>query len=226
MGELHLGGRRRLATDERDVLENRATGFRRGGWNQVTTLALICSYKSAKLMYNAAISPLAAAADIDNEELLSDPLAQRLFCFGPRDLCDFASQWRAVAADGPFQPAVVDRILSVPGVARILADLFRSGLRGTYCFMAPDMGTGRTEIAAYNAYLKRLARGTSCPINTAVLELINTMNEQKRSPPLTCHTCAKIPIRRLGSLGATEPDLLSEGEKHLQRGRTPTPRDQ
>jgi hypothetical protein len=30
--------------------------------------------------------------------------------------------------------------------------------------------------------LKRLARGIACPINTAVLELINTMNEQKRCP--------------------------------------------
>jgi 2-dehydropantoate 2-reductase len=48
--------------------------------------------------------------------------------------------------------------------------------------MAPDMGTGRTEIAAYNGYLKGLARGIACPINTAVLELINTMNDQKRSP--------------------------------------------
>jgi ketopantoate reductase len=47
--------------------------------------------------------------------------------------------------------------------------------------MAWDMGTGRTEIAAYNGYLKRLARGIACPINTAVLELMNTMNEQKRS---------------------------------------------
>ena len=69
IGELYLGGRRRLATHERNVLENLAAGFRRGGWNQVTTVALIGAYKSTKLMYNAAISPLAAAAGIDNEEL-------------------------------------------------------------------------------------------------------------------------------------------------------------
>ena len=48
--------------------------------------------------------------------------------------------------------------------------------------MAADMGTERTEIAAYNGYLKSLARGIACPINTAVLEMMNTMNEQKRSP--------------------------------------------
>jgi len=74
-----LGGRRPLATHERNVLENLAAGFRRGGWNQVTTVALIGAYKSTKLMYNAAISPLAAAAGIHNEELLGDPLARRLF---------------------------------------------------------------------------------------------------------------------------------------------------
>ena len=182
-GELHLGGRSRLATYERDVLENLAAGFRRGGWNQVTTVALIGGYKSAKLMYNAAISPLAAAAGIDNEELLGDPLARRLFFALLRE--NYAILRRSgvrLARIGPFHPAVVDRILSVPGLARTLAHLFRPGLRGSYCSMAPDMGTGRTEIAAYNGYLKRLARGIDCPINIAVLELINTMNEQKRCP--------------------------------------------
>jgi 2-dehydropantoate 2-reductase len=183
MGELYLGGRRRLATHERNVLENLAAGFRRGGWNQVTTVALIGAYKSTKLMYNAAISPLAAVAGIDNEELLGDPLAQRLFFALLRE--NYAILRRSgarLARIGPFHPAVVDRILSVPGLARILAHLFRPGLRGTYCSMAPDMGTGRTEIAAYNGYLKRLARGVACPINTAVLNLMNTMIEQKRSP--------------------------------------------
>jgi 2-dehydropantoate 2-reductase len=182
-GELYLGGRRRLATQERAILENLAAGLRQGGLNQVTTVALIGGYKSAKLMYNAAISPLAAAAGIDNEELLGDPLARRLFFALLRE--NYAILRRSgarLARIGPFHPAVVDRILSVPGLARILAHLFRSGLRGTYCSMAPDMGTGRTEIAAYNGYLQRLARGVGCPINTAVLELIKTMNDQKRVP--------------------------------------------
>jgi 2-dehydropantoate 2-reductase len=182
-GKLYLGGRRRLAPHERDVLENLAAGFRRGGWNQVKTVDLIDSYKSAKLMYNAAISPLAAAAGIDNEELLGDPLAQRLFFALLRE--NYAILRRSgaqLARIGPFHPAVVDRILSVPRLARILAHFFRPGLRGTYCSMACDMGSGQTEIAAYNGYLKRLARGVACPINTAVLELMNTMNAQKRSP--------------------------------------------
>jgi 2-dehydropantoate 2-reductase len=182
-GGLYLGGRRRLAAEERAVLEHLAAGFRQGGLNQVSTVPLIGGYKYAKLMYNAAISPLAAAAGIDNEELLGDPLAQRLFFALLRENYSILHRSGArLARIGPFHPAIVDRILRVPGLARILAHLFRPGLRGTYCSMAPDMGTGRTEIAAYNGYLARLARGTACPINTAVLELINTMNDQKRAP--------------------------------------------
>jgi ketopantoate reductase len=50
------------------------------------------------------------------------------------------------------------------------------------CSMAPDMETGRIEIAAYNGYFVRPARGVACPINTTILELMNTMNDQKRSP--------------------------------------------
>src|SRR5947209_174499 len=39
----------------------------------------ILPYKYTKLMYNAAISPLAAAAGLDNGELLRVPAARRLF---------------------------------------------------------------------------------------------------------------------------------------------------
>jgi 2-dehydropantoate 2-reductase len=48
--------------------------------------------------------------------------------------------------------------------------------------MTPDIGTGRTEIGAYNGYLKQLAQGMACPINTAVLELMKGMKEQRRPP--------------------------------------------
>jgi ketopantoate reductase len=78
-GGLYLGGRRPLTVEERAVLKELAGGFRQGGVDQVSIVPLIGGYKSAKLMYNAAISPLAAAAGIDNEELLGDPVAQRLF---------------------------------------------------------------------------------------------------------------------------------------------------
>ena len=48
--------------------------------------------------------------------------------------------------------------------------------------MAPDMGTGRTEIAAYNGHLKRLAGSGACPVNTAVLDLMNRMEEENLLP--------------------------------------------
>jgi 2-dehydropantoate 2-reductase len=182
-GDLHLGGRRKLAGSERNVLANLARGFRLGGCERVKLVDSIGPYKSSKLMYNAAISPLAAASGIDNEQLLSDPLAQRLFFALLRE--NYAILRRSgarLARIGPFHPAVVNRILSVPGLARALAHFFRPGLRGTYCSMVPDMGSGRTEIAAYNGYLKLLDRGVACPINTAVFEMVNTMNDQRLPP--------------------------------------------
>jgi 2-dehydropantoate 2-reductase len=182
-GTLYLGGRRPLAGVERQVLENLAAGLRAGGWKRVRIVDSIDAYKSAKLMYNAAISPLAAVAGIDNEELLADPLAQRLFFALLREnYAILRLSGAPLARIGPFHPAVVDRILSIPILARILALLFRPGLRGTYCSMTSDMGTGRTEIAAFNGHLKNLARGMECPVNNAVLELMKTMNNEKRSP--------------------------------------------
>jgi 2-dehydropantoate 2-reductase len=182
-GTLYLGGRRSLTSRERRVLEDLAAGLRAGGWKRVSIVDFILPYKSTKLLFNAAISPLAAAAGIDNETLLADPLAQRIFFALLRE--NFAilrRNRRRLARIGLFHPAVVDRILRIPILAQTLALLFRPGLRGTYCSMAIDMGTGRTEIAAYNGYLKSLAQGMACPINTAVLELVNRMSEEKRSP--------------------------------------------
>jgi 2-dehydropantoate 2-reductase len=182
-GTLYLGGRRTLTNREREVLDNLATGLRAGGWKRVRIVDSIGAYKSAKLLYNAAISPLAAAAGMDNEALLADSVAQRLFFALLREnYAILRLSGTRLARIGPFHPAVVDRILSVPILPQILALLFRPGLRGTYCSMTPDMGTGRTEIAAYNGHLKTLAREMACPINTAVLELMNKMNDEKRSP--------------------------------------------
>lgn len=182
-GTLHLGGRRPLRNAERQVLESLAAGLRAGEWKRVRIVNSIGGYKSTKLLYNAAISPLAAAAGIDNEALLADSLAQRLFFALLREnYAILRLSGTRLARIGPFHPAVVDRILSVPILAQILALLFRPGLRGTYCSMTSDMGTGRTEVDAYNGHLKTLARNMACPINTAVLELINKMNEEKRCP--------------------------------------------
>jgi len=180
-GTLHLGGRRPLVSSERKVLESLTAGLRAGGCKRVRIVNSIASYKAAKLMYNAAISPLAAVAGIDNEQLLAEPLARQLFFALLREnYAILRLSGTRLARIGPFHPAVVDRILSVPIFARALSLLFRPGLRGTYCSMTSDMGTGRTEIAAYNGHLKTLARGTGCPINSAVLELMNKMSDEKR----------------------------------------------
>ncbi len=182
-GELYLGGRRLLAPSERALLNELAAGFLRGGLKPVQVVDRIDPYKSSKLMYNAAISPLAAAAGIDNGQLLGDGLAQRLFFALLRE--NYAILRRGgvrLARIGPFHPRVVDAILRVPGLARLLARAFRPGLSGTYCSMAPDMGSGRTEVAAYNGHLERLAKGTGCPINHAVLRMMGAMQEKGLSP--------------------------------------------
>ena len=50
-----------------------------GGLFRIQGVPDIAPIKYAKLMYNAAISPLAAAAGLDNGQLLSVPTARRLF---------------------------------------------------------------------------------------------------------------------------------------------------
>lgn len=182
-GELFLGGRRPLAEQEGSLVETLAEALRTGGREQVQIVTSTNPYKWSKLMYNSAISPLAAAAGIDNGELLGDPLAQRLFFALLRE--NYAILRRRgvpLARIGPFHPRTVDRILRVPGLARLLARAFRPGLRGTYCSMAPDMGSGRTEIEAYNGYLISLAQGGACPINSAVLNMMKTIDAHHLPP--------------------------------------------
>ena len=108
-GELYLGGRRPLTPSERAGLDELTAGFSRGGLKQVWMVDRIDPYKSAKLMYNAAISPLAAAAGIDNGQLLGDGLAQRLFFALLRE--NYAILRRVgvpLARIGPFHPRVVE----------------------------------------------------------------------------------------------------------------------
>jgi 2-dehydropantoate 2-reductase len=105
-GTLHLGGRRPLASSERKVLENLADRLRAGELKQVKIVDSIGPYKSTKLMYNAAISPLAAAAGTDNEGLLADPLAQRLFFASLREnYAILRLSGIRLARIGPFHPA-------------------------------------------------------------------------------------------------------------------------
>jgi hypothetical protein len=140
-------------------------------------------YKAAKLMYNAAISPLAAAAGVDNGELLTDRLAKRLFFALLRENHSILRHARVpLARIGPFHPDTVSRILRTPGLASLMAVFFRPSLRGTYCSMSPDIATGRTEIDAYNGHLIRLAGQFPCPLNRAAFALIERMVRERLSP--------------------------------------------
>jgi len=78
-GCLHLGARREVTEAERAALAELAADLSPAGLFPVELVDDVRPYKAAKLMYNAAISPLAAAAGVDNGELLTDPLAKRLF---------------------------------------------------------------------------------------------------------------------------------------------------
>ena len=53
-------------------------------------------YKAIKLMYNAAISPLAAAAGVDNGELLTDGLGKKIFLVCCRKTKRFSNMPRSL----------------------------------------------------------------------------------------------------------------------------------
>jgi 2-dehydropantoate 2-reductase len=143
----------------------------------------ILPYKYTKLMYNAAISPLAAAAGLDNGQLLSIPKARQLFFALLRE--NYAILRAAkirLGKVGPFHPETVNRILQRLPIAGALAWVFYFTLRKSYCSMSSDLPQGRTEIEYYNRHLIHLARDFPCPLNQRVYELVKRM-ERERIPP-------------------------------------------
>lgn len=145
----------------------------------------ILPIKHAKLMYNAAISPLAAAAGIDNGKLLSLPEARKLFFVLLQE--NYAILRAAnieLGKVGPFYPRTVAWILRRKWLAGLMAKGFEPSLRGTYCSMAGEIQKGRTEIDNYNGHLVRLAKttGAPCPLNRAVLELVSKMTAAREQP--------------------------------------------
>jgi len=182
-GSLHIGARRPVTAEERGELDRLAAALKQGGLFEVELVEDVRPFKAAKLMYNAAISPLAAAAGVDNAELLTDALAKRLF-FGLL-LENYAVLCHAgltLAKIGPFHPDTVARILRTPGLPALMAIFFRPSLRGTYCSMAPDIGRGETEIEAYNGQLVRLAGDFPCPLNRAAVRLIKRITHEGLAP--------------------------------------------
>lgn len=179
-GSLHFGGRAGADGWQRNrVIE----ALKRTRLFRVEVVADILPFKYSKLMYNAAISPLAAAAGLDNGDLLRVPPARRLFFALLRE------NYRILRAAGvrlgkigPFHPDTVQRILRRPAVARLLSWAFYPTLRGTYCSMSGDLPKGITEIDFYNRHLIELAKDEACPINRGVYDLVKRM-ERERIPP-------------------------------------------
>lgn len=185
-GKLYVGQRRSIIThDERNNLESLAAALNEAGLFTVEMVQDIRPYKATKLMYNAAISPLAAIAGVDNGELLTNQLAKKLF-FGllSENYAILHHAQIPLARIGPFHPDCVSLILRYPALATFFTIFFLSSLRGTYCSMAPDIAIGshRTEIEAYNGYLIRLAGDFPCPLNRAVLALIEKVSQEGLQP--------------------------------------------
>lgn len=182
-GSLHIGARRDVTAAERTEIGSLAEALSGSGLFAVKLVDDVRPYKATKLMYNAAISPLGATAGIDNGDLLRDPLAKRLFFSLLQE--NYAILHHAgvsLARIGPFHPDTVARILRTPGLPTFMAVFFRPSLRGTYCSMAPDISTGRTEIAAYNGHLIRLAGNFPCPLNRAAFALVEKIVNERLTP--------------------------------------------
>jgi 2-dehydropantoate 2-reductase len=140
-------------------------------------------YKYTKLMYNAAISPLAATVGVDNGELLRRPrLRQLFFDLLQENYAILHGAGVELGKVGPFHPRRVVAILSRPFVARALAWAFYPSLRGTYCSMSGDLPRGRTEIDYYNRHLIDLAGAMPCPLNRRVYAVVKRLERENIQP--------------------------------------------
>ncbi len=168
-----------------DSVDRLIGGLEQHGSFDVKRVPDVLPYKYAKLMYNAAISPLAAAAGLDNGELLRYRRARRLFFALLRENYAILKGARVTLGQvGPFHPDTVDRILRWPLVARTMAWPFYRTLRRTYCSMSGDIEKGRTEIDNFNGHLIELAGDRVCDINRAVYALVKRMEQERLAPAL------------------------------------------
>ena len=184
-GSLHIGARRSITAAEQLEIMSLASALEKAKLFPIELVPDVRPYKATKLMYNAAISPLAAMAGVDNGELLTGQLAKTLFF--ALLLENYAILQYAkipLARIGPFHPDTVSLILRTPWLPAFMAMFFRPSLRGTYCSMAPDIHVehARTEIDAYTGHLIRLAQEFPCPLNRATLALIEKITAEGLKP--------------------------------------------
>jgi 2-dehydropantoate 2-reductase len=183
-GDLHIGFSREARERALPVRVRRLVdALDSHGSFTVVRVPEVLPYKNSKLMYNAAISPIAAVAGLDNGQLLTIAKARRLF-FGL-----LRENYRILKAAGaplervgPFHPDTVNRLLRLPVVARLLAIPFSRTLRGTYCSMAADLPNGPTELDNYNGHLLELAGDLEVPLNHAVYELAQRVEGEGSKP--------------------------------------------
>ncbi len=181
-GDLHIGAAEIASPQAAELAERLAKGLRKGPF-RLLLVPEILPYKYTKLMYNAAISPLAAAAGLDNGQLLGNPLARRWFFALLRENYAILSHAGVpLGKIGPLHPRWVAQILARPWLSQLLARFFEPSLRGTYCSMSGDLPRGRTELENYNGHLIRLAGALPCPLNRRVVDLVRKM-ERERIPP-------------------------------------------
>jgi 2-dehydropantoate 2-reductase len=181
-GALHLGTRQGASSTARQRLGQWHHLLRCGPF-QVRLVEDILPFKYTKLMYNAAISPLAAAAGLDNGQLLSVPRARQLFFALLRENYDIlAGAGIRLAKIGLFHPHTVQRILRHRRIANLLAFFFYPSLRGSYCSMSGDLPRGRTEIGYYNRHLIAVAGQRPCPLNRRVCALVERMQRERLTP--------------------------------------------
>jgi 2-dehydropantoate 2-reductase len=185
-GDLHVGFRTSVEGRALPARVETLIGLlTRYGEFTVRRAAEVLPYKYSKLMYNAAISPVAAIGGLDNGQLLGFARARTLF-FGLlrenyRILKDAGAPLERI---GPFHPDTVDRLLRLPLIARLLAIPFARTLRGTYCSMAGDLPNGPTELDNYNGYLLELAGVRDAPLNRAVYALARRVENERLEPEL------------------------------------------
>lgn len=145
----------------------------------------ILPYRNMKFVYNCAISPLASASGVDNGKLLSDVLLRNLFlALLSENISIMRACDHALARVGPFSPDHVAVILSTPWLARILGYWFERSLRGTYCSMAEDFASGRTELPQYLGYLLEMAGALPCPVNRLLHHEVMAMLERGSGPDI------------------------------------------
>jgi 2-dehydropantoate 2-reductase len=187
-GRLHLGyqGVARAGTVRDGQLPKLAGLLRQTGLFRIEVVPDILLYKHTKLMYNAAIGPLAAAAGLDNGGLLAIPAARRLFfALLQENYSILHGAAVSLGKIGPFHPVTVQRILRRAVVARALSWAFYPSLRGTYCSMHADLPAGRSEIDYYNGYLIEVAADRPCPLNRRVHALVKRMEQERLAPGLS-----------------------------------------